>query len=156
MTRTRVANLIPVLLVVGLAVYLLLQRAYEDFPPLGYVTPVPLAVLAAVEWALSRRVRAVVGHDPDAKPMMAITITRLVALGKASALVGAGMAGAALGLVAYVAPDFGRVSAARSDTIVGSLLALTALLLCAAGLALERAGIAPTDGTTPRQAASGH
>jgi hypothetical protein len=152
--RTRIANLIPVLLILGVLVYLLLPHVYEDLPTLGYFTPVPLAILAVVEWAMSRRVRAVVGHDPDAKPMMAITITRLVALGKASALVGAGMAGAALGLVVYVAPDAGQVTAARSDTIVGALVAVAALLLSAAGLALERSGIAPTDGTKPRPAAS--
>lgn len=155
MTRTRIANLIPVLLVVGALVYLLLQHAYEDLPPLSYFTPAPLAILAVVEWVLCRRVRAAVAHDPEAKPMMAITITRLVALGKASALVGAGMTGATLGLVAYVAPDFSRVTAARSDAIVGVLLAVAALLLAAAGLALERSGIAPTDGTTPRPAPTG-
>jgi hypothetical protein len=157
MSRTRIANLVLVLVVVGALAYLMMGRVYGDLPTLGYFTPAPPAALAAAEWVLARRVRAAVGHDPEAKPMMAITITRLVALGKASALVGAGMAGAALGLVAYVAPEAARVVAARSDVVVGSLLAVATLLLAAAGLALERSGIAPTDGAgaAPRPAATG-
>lgn len=143
-SRTRAGDLIAALLIVGAAVYLLLRVSYSDLPALAPVTPAPLTALAVAELVLARRVRRVVGRDPEAKPMTAIAIARLVALGKASALVGAGVGGAALALVAHVAPDVGRVSVARSDMIVGALCAAAGGLLCIAGLLLERAGVAPT------------
>jgi hypothetical protein len=147
MSRTRVGDLLAALVAVGALGYVLLRFGYSQLPALAPITPAPLAVLAVVELVLARRVRRVVGRDPDAKPMAAIAIARLVALGKASALVGAGMAGAALALVAHVAPDIGQVTVARSDAIVGALLAAAAVLLCVAGIVLERSGIVPTGGS---------
>jgi len=144
LSRTRLGDLAGLLVGAGLLSYLLLELVYEDLPPLAPVTPAPLAVLAVAEFALARRVRRVVGRDPDVKAMTAIAIARLVALGKASALVGAGAAGAALGLAAHVLPDVGRVDVARADAIVAVLVAAAALALAVAGLALERAGVAPT------------
>jgi hypothetical protein len=87
-----------------------------------------------------------VRHDPHAKPMAAIVIARCVALGKASSLVAAGVAGAAAALLVRVGPDAGTVRSATNDTRVAALLLLAALLLVAAGLFLERAGIDPSSG----------
>ena len=56
------------------------------------------------------------------RPMTAIAIARCVALGKASALVGAAVAGAAVALLARVLPEAGTVSAAAHDAGVGALL----------------------------------
>jgi hypothetical protein len=75
--------------------------------------------------------------------MAAIVIARCVALGKASSLVGAGVVGAAVGLLARLVPDAGTVRAAAHDTRVGLLLLGAALLLVGAGLLLERAGLDP-------------
>jgi hypothetical protein len=147
--RTRLGDLLGVLIGMGLAGYVLLRVVYASLPALSPVTPVPLAALAAAELVLARRVRRVVGRDPDVKAMTAISIARLVALGKASALVGAGVAGAALALVAHVAPDVGRVSVARSDAVIAGLVAAAGVLLCVAGLLVERAGVAPR-GRSPR------
>jgi hypothetical protein len=144
--RTRLGDLLVPFLVIGIAAYLLLRFSYEDIPAIAPFTPVPLTVLAIIEFILSRRVRAVIGHDPDVKALTAIAITRLVALGKASALVGAGVSGAALALVIHVLPDVSRVDAARSDAIVGGLLVLAGALVTGAGLLLERSGIAPPSG----------
>lgn len=144
MNRTRGGDLLAVLIGLGLASYILLRVAYAELPALSPVTPVPLAALAGAELVLARRVRRVVGRDPDVKAMTAISIARLVALGKASALVGAGVAGAALALVAHVLPDLGRVSVARSDAVIAGVVAAAGVLLCVAGLLLERAGIAPS------------
>jgi len=84
-----------------------------------------------------------VRHKPDARPMTALAVARSVALGKASALVAAIVAGAAVGLLIEVVPDSGRTSAAAHDLRVGlAVLGLT-VLLAAAGLVLERAGIDP-------------
>ena len=150
MNRTRPGDLLGALIGAGLLAFLLLRLAYADLSALSPVTPAPLAALGVAELVLARRVRRVVAREPDVKAMTAISIARLVALGKASALVGAGVAGAALALIAYVLPDVGRVTVARSDALVAGAVILGAALLCAAGLLLERAGIAPTSRATSR------
>jgi hypothetical protein len=143
MRRTRVADLGVPFVVIGLTAYALLRFSYDSLPPLGSLTPVPLAALAVAEFVAARRVRAAVRHDPMAKPMTAIAIARCVALGKASSIVGAGVAGAAAALLARVLPDAGTVRAAGHDARVGALLFGAAVLVAAAGLWLERAGLDP-------------
>jgi hypothetical protein len=78
--------------------------------------------------------------------MAAIVIARCVALGKASSLVGAAVAGGALGMLARLAPDIATVRVAAHDARVGGLLVAAAVLLVAAGLLLERAGTDPGHG----------
>lgn len=129
--------------VVGALAYLLVRLAYDALPPLNYSLPVPLAALALVEFVTARRVRAAVRHDPHAKPMTAIAIARCVALGKASSAVGAGVVGAALGLLARLLPDVADVRAVAHDARIGLLVLGAGLLLIASGLLLERAGIDP-------------
>lgn len=143
MRRTRWGDLAVPFVIVAIASWVLLRSSYDSLPPLQYVLPVPLAALAAVEFVVARRVRAAVRHDPHARPMTAIAIARCVALGKASSLVSAGVAGAAVGLLVRLLPDVGDVRAAASDSRVGLLLLAASLLLVGAGLLLERAGIAP-------------
>ena len=147
--RTGWADLAVPLLVVGITVYVLLKFSYDDLPPLRYELPVPIGVLAIAELVAARRVRMAVRHDPNAKPMAAIVIARCVALGKASALVGAGVVGAALGLFARVLPEAGDVDAAAHDSQVGAVVLGVALLLTGAGLLLERAGVDPGNGRNP-------
>lgn len=143
MRRTNLGDLAVPFLIIGGTVYVLLRLSYDSMPPLSIYVPLPLVVLAVVEIIMARRVRAVVRHDPNARPMAAIVIARCVALGKASALVAAGVAGAAGALIARVAPDAGMVHAAANDLRVGIFLIVAALLLLGAGLLLERAGIDP-------------
>lgn len=154
MRRTGWTDLVIPFVALAGVVYLLLYFNYDSLPPLQFGVPVPLAVLAAVEVVLARRVRLAVRHDPDARPMTAITVARLVALGKASALVGAGVGGAAVGLLLWVLPDVGSVDAARHDASVGGLLLLAAILVTGAGVVLERAGIDPNGGRQGRSGAS--
>jgi|KBSSwiStaDraftv2_1062776.scaffolds.fasta_scaffold13827_5 hypothetical protein len=157
MKKTGVGDLALPLLVIGALVYLLLHRYYGSMPQLSYFVPVPLFVLAVGELVAARRVRAVVRHDPDAKPIPAIVVARLVALGKASSLVGAGAVGASIALLARVVPDAGTVSAAAHDTRVGLLLLAGSIVLVVAGLLLERSGVDPgsRDGATPPAARAG-
>jgi Protein of unknown function (DUF3180) len=143
MRRTGPGDLAVPFLVIGITVYVLLKVSYTSLPPLQSFVPVPLAALAIAEFVAARRVRAAVRHDPDARPMAAIVIARCVALGKASSLVAAGVAGAAAALLVRVGPDAGSVHSAAGDTRVAALLLVAAALLGAAGLLLERAGIDP-------------
>ena len=148
--RTRWSDLAVPLVVVGITVYVLLEYSYDDVPPLRYTLPVPIGVLAVAELVAARRVRMAVRHDPNAKPMAAIVIARCVALGKASSLVGAGVVGAALGLLGRVLPEADDVEAAAHDTRVGFVVLGVALLLTGAGLLLERAGVDPGNGRDPQ------
>lgn len=149
MKTTRARDLLLPFVVVGLLAYALIDRYYGSMPKLSYFVPVPLGVLAVGELVAARRVRAVVRHDPDAKPLPAIVVARLVALGKASSLVGAAAIGASAALLVKVVPDAGTIAAAGHDTRVGALLAVASCLLVAAGLILERAGVDPGAGDRP-------
>ncbi|MDP9093210.1 MAG: DUF3180 domain-containing protein [Actinomycetota bacterium] len=143
MRRTGPGDLAVPFLLIGITMYVLLRFSYSSYPSLQYFVPVPLVALAVAEFIAARRVRAAVRHDPHARPMAAIVIARCVALGKASSLVCAGVAGAATALLVRVAPNAGTVKAATHDARVAALLLGAALLLLAAGLLLERAGVDP-------------
>lgn len=143
MRRTRWTDLLTPFVVVGITAYVLLKFSYHSYLELRYLTPVPIAALALVELVAARRVRAVVRHDPRVRPMAAIVIARWVALGKASSVVGAGVAGGAVGMVVRLLPDVDTVDLARHDATVAALLFAASVLLAGAGLLLERAGIDP-------------
>jgi hypothetical protein len=143
MRRTGPGDLAVPFVVIGITVYVLLRISYTSLPTLQSFVPVPLAALAIAEFVAARRVRAAVRHDPHARPMAAIVIARCVALGKASSLVAAGVAGAAVALLVRVGPDAGTIRSAANDTRVAALLLAAAALLGAAGVFLERAGIDP-------------
>jgi len=152
MRGTNGGDLVVPLIVVGVAVYLLLRFCYDSIPELQYVVALPLGVLAIIELVLARRVRGAVRHEPHARPMTAIAIARCVALGKATALVGAGVVGAALGVLGRTLPDASSVTAAAHDTRVAAVLAAVAAILCAAGVLLERAGMDPGGRDDPPRA----
>jgi hypothetical protein len=141
--RTGPIDLAVPFVVVGVAAYAILRVTWDSLPPLGWLVPVPIAALGFVEFMLARRVRAAVRHEPNAKPMPAISIARCVALAKASSPVGAAVAGAALALLGRVLPEAGDVSAAAHDARVTALLLAASVVLVVAGLVLERAGIDP-------------
>jgi hypothetical protein len=143
MRRTDVGDVLLPFIAVGVIGYLLLQLTYESLPPFEWFSAVPVAALAGIELVVGRRVRAAVRHRPDARPMTALAVARSVALGKASALVGAAVAGAAVALVAQVLPDANRTSAAAHDLGAALIMLVAAAGLVAAGLLLERAGIDP-------------
>jgi hypothetical protein len=143
--RTSLLDLVAAFVIVGGLIYLLLRSYYDSIPPVHYQVGVPVAGLAIGELIIARRVHLAVTHDPDAKPMAAIVIARCVALGKASALVGAAMVGACAGLLIRVIPSVSTVTAAANDLRVGLAILAAAVLLMASGLVLERSGLIPRD-----------
>jgi len=151
MRRTGLSELATIFALVTVVGYLLVRSFYGSLPPLHYYTAVPIAALALIELVQARRVRAAVGHDPDAKLMTAIAIARLVALGRASALAAAAIAGALVALLIRVIPDAGDVRAAGNDLRAASVVLAATILLLVAGLLLEAAGIDPSrrDGPGP-------
>jgi hypothetical protein len=149
MRRTNASEIASIFAIATIVCYLLVRAYYDQLPPLHYYTAVPLAALAIVELVLARRVRAAVSHDPEARLMTAISIARLVALGRATALAAAAICGAFLALVLRVAPDAGDVRAAGSDLRTGSVALGASIVLLVAGLLLEAAGIDPNRGNRP-------
>lgn len=146
MRRTRWNDLLAVAVVLGVLGWLFVRATYALLPPLSYAVPVPIVALAIAEFVASRRVRAAVRHEPHARPMAAIVIARCVALGKASSLVGAGVFGAAIGMLVELLPDVGAVRAVGHDVDVCIVLAVGGLALAVAALLLERAGVDPRNG----------
>lgn len=143
MQRTRPRDLLAPFVLVGAIAYALLRVGYGSLPPLSYFVPAPLAALAVVEFAVARRVRSAVRHDPRARPLAAIVIARCVALGKASSLVGAAVLGASCALLGRVLPSAAAVPAAAHDGRVAGFLFVACVLLVGAGLWLERSGLDP-------------
>jgi Protein of unknown function (DUF3180) len=141
--RTSAADLLVPYVLLAALVYLVLRVSYNSLPPFQWFIAIPLAVLAGIEFVLARRVRSAVGHDPAAKPMTALAVARAVALAKASALGAAVIGGAATGLVIKVLPDASRTDASSHDLKVGLAVLVVSIVLAAAGLLLERAGIDP-------------
>jgi hypothetical protein len=143
MRGTRWTDLVLPFVILAATAYVLLRFSYHSYLQLKYLVPVPLVALAVAELVAARRVRAAVRHDPRARPMAAIVIARCVALGKASSLVGAGVAGASVGMIGRLLPDVGTVRVAAHDATVAALLFGAGVLLVATGILLERAGLDP-------------
>lgn len=141
--RTRPADLIIPLLVVGVLAYLLLEVGYESLPPFQWFVAVPIGALAVVEFLVANRVRGAIRHRDSVKPIAALSVARAVALGKASALVGSALVGAGGALALYVLPDSGRTSAAGHDLRVAIAVLVVSAVLVGAGVTLERAGLDP-------------
>lgn len=141
--RTRPADLLIPLLVVGVLAYLLLQVGYESLPPFQWFVALPIGALAVVEFIMANRIRGAIRHQDSAKPIPALSVARAVALGKASALVGSALVGAAGALALYVLPDARRTSAAGHDLRVGIVVLVVSAVLVVAGTILERAGVDP-------------
>ncbi|HEX2902395.1 MAG TPA: DUF3180 domain-containing protein [Jatrophihabitans sp.] len=141
--RTRPSDLLIPLLVAGVMAYLLLQVAYESLPPFQWFIAVPVGALALIELVMANRVRGAIRHRDSARPLPALSVARSVALGKASALVGAALVGACAALALYVLPDARRTAAAGHDLRVALVVLVVSAALVATGLSLERAGIDP-------------
>ena len=138
---------------------LLDSRGGALLPALPWSAPGALAVLAvliaAAALGVRRRLRprrasrSANGlqpgqHTPIARPVNALVVARLAALGKASAYGGGVLAGAYGGYLLLLMGDL-TTELRRGLGVVAGLSALAAVLLAAAGLALERSCRVPPD-----------
>jgi hypothetical protein len=127
---------LPVLLAIaGGIVYVLVTTHHGLLPDLSVDAPITVGVLGAAEAYVARGTRNRLAGRPRTKPIEPITVARLAALGKASAIVGAPVTGAYAGLLGRVLQLDSPV--ARSDVRVCLAGIGCALLLTLAGLALE-------------------
>ena len=137
MTYTKSRHLLAAALVAAMLAYLWVSVDYGSLPRLPLLAGVALLVVAIVDAVLALTLRPRVRRDRGVEPIEPLTATRVVALAKASSMAGSIMAGAWLGLLAYLLPILSRVDAARSDAAACVVGLISALAAVAAGLWLE-------------------
>lgn len=116
------------------------MRLFSSMPPLTYVTLVPLSVVMGVDLFLGWRVRSAVESERvglDRSQLSPHTIVVVLALAKASTVLGAVVAGLAAGYAIPLARRAGEVTAAASDLPVAIVLAVLGAVLCGVGLLVE-------------------
>ncbi|KAA5829616.1 DUF3180 domain-containing protein [Saccharopolyspora hirsuta] len=121
----------------AVVVYLLTRLAYGDLPRLPVLAGATLLLIALVDLVLALVMRPRVQRKPGTEPVDGLTAARAVALAKASSMAGAIMAGAWIGLGAYLVPLVRTVEAAQSDIVAAVIGLVSAGALIAAGLWLE-------------------
>ena len=134
---TRIRDLIAYAAAVTLISWLAVRQWYGDLPRLRWFVPLSLALLAIAEVLAANQLRDRIRHRPGAPPVQALVAARMLALAKASAVVGAFVTGIWAGLLVYVVPRLGQLAAARNDTATAAFGVVAAVALTAAALWLE-------------------
>lgn len=147
MTATRVRDLIAIAAVAGLLSWVVVRRWYGSLPAFEWYVPLSVAALALVELIAGTQLRGRIRGRPGTRPVDPLVAARMLALAKASSLVGAGLTGAWAGLLIYVAMRLDFLAAAAGDTLTASIGVVASVGLTAAALWLERCCRNPT----PRQ-----
>lgn len=146
---TRVRDLLGVAVVVGLIAWILVRYNYGSLPPMPLLAGIVLYILAALEVVIALIVRSrVASRDvgPARGQLHPITAARVLALAKASALLGAIAIGVWSGLLVYLLTQ--RDLAAADHDRPGAIIGLVGgLLLIGAALWLEYCCRAPDDPT---------
>ncbi|HET7530562.1 MAG TPA: DUF3180 domain-containing protein [Mycobacteriales bacterium] len=136
MRPTRWPVLLALLVVAGLAAYLLTRAFYADVQSPPTFAPVWLLLLALAEAYTAQLTRSRLSGRAGTKPINAIVVARLAALAKASSPVGALATGAYAGFLAKVAMTSGP--SARHDTRTAIVGVVCSVALVASALMLER------------------
>jgi hypothetical protein len=145
---TRIRDLIAYAAAVTLISWLAMRQWYGDLPGLRWFVPLSLVLLAIAEVLAANQLRDRIRHRPGALPVQPLVAARMLALAKASAVVGAVMVGIWAGLLVYVVPRLGQLAAAGNDTAIAAFGVVAAVALTAAALWLEYScrNPAPPDG----------
>lgn len=137
MNPTRPRDLASIAVVAGLLSWIAVRRWYGSLPELQWIVPLSLAFLAIAEFGSGFQLRARIRRRPGTRPPNPLVAARLLALAKASSLVGAAMAGVWAGLLLYVVPRLDYLAAAGGDTVTAAVGVGSSLALAAAALWLE-------------------
>lgn len=143
MRPTRVWDLLLFAVATGVVAWALIRSSYGDVPKMQWYVSLSLPVLAVAEAVSGAQVRARIHRKPGTRPVDPLVAARTVALAKASAIVGAVMAGLWGGLLAYTVPHRNDLAAAHGDMVVAAVGVVGALLLVGAALWLEYCCRAP-------------
>lgn len=125
--------------------WVLVRRLYGDIPPLSWYMPIWAGVLAVAEAFFGLRLKDRINRRDGAEPVDPIVAARALALAKASAYVGAVLAGLWTGFAVYTLGQWGFLISAERDAMIGVLGAVLAVSLGAAGLWLEYCCRVPKD-----------
>ena len=134
---TRVRDLTAYAAAVTLITWLAVRQWYGDLPRLRWFVPLSLVLLAIAEVLAANQLRDRIRRRPGAPPVQPLVAARMLALAKASAVVGAVMVGIWAGLLVYVVPRLGQLAAAGNDTATAAFGVVAAVALTAAALWLE-------------------
>ncbi|MGN6474181.1 MAG: DUF3180 domain-containing protein [Mycobacteriales bacterium] len=143
MRPTRWYFLVIVGIVAGGAAYLVTRSNYNDLPSPTLYAQISLVVLAIAEGYTAAMTRARLDGRPGTRPIEPIVVARLVALAKASSIVGALAAGAYAGFLGWVAQIDSPT--AHNDVRTAVVGVVAGVALVAAALALEWVGRVPKD-----------
>ncbi len=149
---TRVRDLIAYAAAVTLITWLALRQWYGDLPRLRWFVPLSLVLLAIAEVLAANQLRDRIRRRPGALPVEPLVAARMLALAKASAVVGAVMVGIWAGLLVYAVPRLGQLAAAGNDTATAAFGVVAAVALTAAALWLEYSCRTPAPPDGDRQA----
>lgn len=149
---TRVRDLIAYAAAVTLITWLAVRQWYGDLPRLRWFVPLSLVLLAIAEVLAANQLRDRIRRRPGALPVQPLVAARMLALAKASAVVGAVMVGIWAGLLVYVVPRLGQLAAAGNDTATAAFGVVAAVALTAAALWLEYSCRTPAPPEGDRQA----
>ena len=146
---TRVRDLLAVAAVVGIAMWILIHYNYGAFPSLPWLAGISLYVVALLEVVIGFIVRKRVADREIGSAngqLHPINAARLVALAKASAILGAVAVGGWAGILVFLMQN-GILDVARADR-PGAIVGLVGgVLLVVAALWLEHCCRAPDDPT---------
>jgi uncharacterized protein DUF3180 len=142
---TRARDLVVVGVIAAVVVNLILLVGYDSLPPLPTLAGGTLFVLAVIELGFAVVLRPRLARKPGTRPVPALQAVRVVALAKASSLLGAIMAGAALGALVYLVPKRAALIVAAHDTTSAVVALVSGAALIAAALWLEYCCRAPED-----------
>lgn len=146
MTPTRIRTLLAIAVICAGATWLVVRAVYAQLPPLPWTSVPALVLLALAEAWTARALRArLSGRVSGAKPLQPIAVARMVALAKASSVVGALFAGLSAGFLAYVSGSLDK-QAYRADAFASGGTLAAAVILVAAALYLEYACRIPPSG----------
>ncbi|HWC36101.1 MAG TPA: DUF3180 domain-containing protein [Mycobacteriales bacterium] len=127
----------------GGGAYLVTRAHYSDLPSPTLYAQISLVVIAIAEGYTAAITKARLAGRPGTRPIDPIVVARLVALAKASSIVGALAAGAYAGFLGWVAQI--DTPTAHDDLRTAAVGIAAGLALVAGALALEWVGRVPDD-----------
>lgn len=134
---TRLRDLVLAAAITAVLAYVVVRAYYGDIPALPWTPSVALAGLAVFQGGAARSTRQRIARRPGTKPVEPLVVARLVALAKASAVVGAVLVGFWAGAFAYTFGARDRLAAAGRDAVVAGVGVAACALLVVAALWLE-------------------
>ena len=144
---TRVRDLLAVAVVAALALWIVIRYNYGAFPSLPWLAGISLYAVAALEVVIGFVVRKRIADreiGSGSRQLHPINAARLVALAKASAILGAVAAGGWAGILIFLLQNL-ILDAARADRPGAIIGIVGGVLLAAAALWLEHCCRTPDD-----------